>query len=57
MNERFPPYAATRKPSQSGSRHIPDSEAHFGEAERASRIRRFVWYLKIVFAVFYFEIV
>ncbi|XP_075227264.1 pre-mRNA-splicing factor 38B isoform X2 [Lycorma delicatula] len=41
MNERFPPYAATRKPTQSGShtRHIPDSEAHFGEAEKASRIR------------------
>ncbi|XP_054271280.1 pre-mRNA-splicing factor 38B-like isoform X1 [Macrosteles quadrilineatus] len=43
MNERFPPPAAgtvvARKPAAPVGRHIPDEEAHYGQAEKASRIR------------------
>lgn len=42
MNERFPPPAVgmARKPLPSSTlRHIPDSEAHYGEAEKVSRMR------------------
>ncbi|XP_039287822.1 pre-mRNA-splicing factor 38B, partial [Nilaparvata lugens] len=47
MSERFPPVAvnapvtttAVRKPVTTSARHIPDSEAHFGQAEKASKVR------------------
>lgn len=42
MNERFPPPVpgtVARKPVAPPGRHIPDDEAYYGQAEKASRMR------------------